>query len=151
MEAHRLLAQQAGLNFVGNIEGRDIITGACDVLVCDGFVGNVLLKFYESIAAFFMGVLKREQERSGAQLDLREIFAALDYTEYGGAPLLGINGIAIICHGGSPPRAIKNAIRAAIRAVATEMVGHMSRELTTPPTGGGGPIEPTVGRLAEGA
>ncbi|HEX7117213.1 MAG TPA: phosphate acyltransferase PlsX [Longimicrobiales bacterium] len=151
VEAHGLLREQSGLNFVGNIEGRDIITGACDVLVADGFVGNVLLKFYESIAAFFMGILKREQERSGARMDLREIFAALDYTEYGGAPLLGLNGISIICHGGSPPRAIKNAIRVAIRAVSTHMVGHMRRELTTSPTDGGDSIEPTVGRLAEGA
>ncbi|HEX6939149.1 MAG TPA: phosphate acyltransferase PlsX [Longimicrobiales bacterium] len=149
--AHRLLAQQSGLNFIGNVEGRDIITGGCDVLVADGFVGNVLLKFYESIAAFFTGILKREQEKSGARMDLREIFAALDYTEYGGAPLLGVNGISIICHGGSPPRAIKSAIRVALRAVATNMVGHMSRELTTLPAADGDSIEPTVGRIAEGA
>lgn len=151
VEAHRLLRQQSGLNFIGNVEGRDIITGACDVLVADGFVGNVLLKFYESIAGFFMGILKREQEKSGARLDLREIFSALDYTEYGGAPLLGINGISIICHGGSPPRAIRNAIRVAIRAVGTNMVGHMSRESTAPSASGGGPVEPAAGRIAEGA
>lgn len=151
VEAHGLLRKQPGLNFIGNVEGRDIITGTCDVLVADGFVGNVLLKFYESIAAFFMEILKREQAKSGAKMDLSEIFAALDYTEYGGAPLLGVQGISIICHGGSPPRAIKNAIRVAIRAVETDMVGHMSRELTVPPMNGGGPVEPTMGRLAEGA
>ncbi len=150
VEAHRLLAA-TDLNFIGNVEGRDIITGACDVLVTDGFVGNVLLKFYESVAGFFLRILKREQARAGGELDLREIFSALDYTEYGGAPLLGLNGISIICHGGSPPRAVKNAIRVAIRAVATEMVGHMSRELMASPTRDSGAIGPTMGYMAEGA
>ena len=150
VEAHGLLAE-SGLNFVGNIEGRDIITGTCDVLVADGFVGNVLLKFYESVAGYFLRILNREQERTGGQLDLRGIISALDYTEYGGAPLLGLNGISIICHGGSPPRAIKNAIRAAIRAVENDMVRNMMRELTNSSTMGGSSIGPTVGHMAEGA
>lgn len=130
VETHRLLAGQSRLNFVGNIEGRDIIAGKCDVLICDGFVGNVLLKFYESVAAFIIGLLERELEASGAELDLGKIFRLLDYTEYGGAPLLGVNGVTVICHGGSPPRAIQNAIRVAYQAVETGMVSHIERQLS---------------------
>lgn len=150
VEAHQLLAR-SGLDFIGNVEGRDIITGVCDVVVTDGFVGNVLLKFYESVAGFFSRLVEREVVRSGADLDLQELFRFLDYTEYGGAPLLGVNGISIICHGGSPPRAIKNAIRVAIRAVETNMVGHVRRKLTGPPMDGDGESAPQVGRIAEGA
>jgi phosphate acyltransferase len=129
VEAHRLLAAQPNLNFIGNVEGRDIIMGACDVLVCDGFVGNVLLKFYESVAGSILTLLKREVESSGAELDLSRLFQILDYTEYGGAPLLGVNGVTIICHGGSPPRAVRNAIRVAHRAVQCRMVEHIERQL----------------------
>jgi phosphate acyltransferase len=130
VETYRLLAAESRLNFVGNIEGRDIIAGKCDVLVCDGFVGNVLLKFYESVAAFIIGLLKREVEASGAEVDLKRIFRVLDYTEYGGAPLLGVNGVTVICHGGSPPRAIQNAIRVAHQAVDSRMVAHIERQLS---------------------
>jgi phosphate acyltransferase len=130
VEAHRLLATAQHLNFIGNVEGRDIIRGRCDVLVCDGFVGNVLLKFYESVAEFIIDLLKRELRAAQAELDLKRIFQVLDYTEYGGAPLLGVNGVTIICHGGSPPRAIHNAIRVARQAVESEMVQHIERRLT---------------------
>jgi phosphate acyltransferase len=129
LEAHALLAD-SGLDFVGNVEGRDIIQGACDVLVCDGFVGNVLLKFYESVAEFVIGLLSREMDRVGADFDLREVFRVLDYSEYGGAPLLGVNGVTVICHGSSPPKAIRNAIRVASQAVASGMVDHMAGELS---------------------
>jgi glycerol-3-phosphate acyltransferase PlsX len=125
-EAHRLL-RSSEMNFVGNVEGRDIIKGSCDVLVTDGFAGNVLLKFYESVMGFMHGLLSAELERTGAQLDLDELFRVFDYTEYGGAPLLGVNGITIICHGGSPPRAIKNAVRVARQAIETKMLGHIER------------------------
>jgi phosphate acyltransferase len=131
LETHRLL-RESGLNFVGNIEGRDIITGSCDVLVTDGFVGNVLLKFYESVAGFVLGLLPGEVLSGAAAADLDRMTRVLDYTEYGGAPLLGVNGISIICHGGSPPRAIKNAIRVAVQAVDTRMLGHMENELAGP-------------------
>jgi phosphate acyltransferase len=129
LEAHHLLAAEPHLNFVGNVEGRDIIRGACDVLVCDGFVGNVLLKFYESVAGFILTLLKEEVKSSGAELDLSRLFQILDYTEYGGAPLLGVNGVTIICHGGSPPRAVQNAIRVAHQAVESRMVEHIERQL----------------------
>lgn len=128
LEAHKLLAAEAGLNFVGNVEGRDIILGVCDVVVCDGFVGNVLLKFYESVAEFIIGLLKKRL-RQPDQLDLDDVFRVLDYAEYGGAPLLGVGGVSMICHGESSPRAIQNALAAAARAVRSDMVNHIAREL----------------------
>lgn len=126
VEAHRLL-RESGLNFVGNIEGRDVIRGICDVLVADGFVGNVLLKFYESVMGFMHGMLTTELAEHPEALDLDQLFRVFDYTEYGGAPLLGVNGVTIICHGGSPPRAICNAIRVAVQSVETRVVGHIER------------------------
>jgi phosphate acyltransferase len=126
VEAHRLL-RGSGLNFVGNIEGRDVIRGTCDVLVADGFVGNVLLKFYESVMGFTYGMLKTEFANTPTARDLDRLFRVFDYTEYGGAPLLGVNGVTIICHGGSPPRAVCNAIRVAIQSVESNVVGHIER------------------------
>jgi phosphate acyltransferase len=127
VETHRLL-QASELNFVGNIEGRDVIRGTCDVLVADGFVGNVLLKFYESIMAFMHGMLTTELvQNPDASLDVERLFEGFDYTDYGGAPLLGVNGVTIICHGGSPPRAVCNAIRVAIQSVEARVVGHIAR------------------------
>ncbi len=129
-EAHQLL-QTSGLNFVGNVEGRDLPNGACDrgpidVVVCDGFVGNVVLKFYEAIAPFIIRLLKQ----SG--LDEKTMMGALkqlDYSEHGGAPLLGVNGVSIISHGKSSPRAIKNALKVAVQAVETRMDEHIGRRL----------------------
>ena len=129
LEAHALL-RRSHLNFVGNIEGREIIRGACDVLVCDGFVGNVLLKFYESVAEFTIGLLTHEMKRDGTTMDLEEVFRVLDYAEYGGAPLLGVNGVSIVCHGHSSPRAIQKAISVASQAVRSDMVGHIDKELS---------------------
>ncbi len=123
---------ESGLNFIGNVEGRGIVEGGCDVLVCDGFVGNVLLKFYESVASFIVGLLTNALGDASASNDLEEVFRLLDYTETGGAPLLGVNGIPIICHGGSPPKAIENAIRVADRAAKASMVSHFLKELTQP-------------------
>jgi len=132
-EAHAYL-RAAGVNFVGNVEGRDIPAGACaggpiDVVVCDGFVGNVLLKFYESVAPFLIGLAATH---TGG--DARELFAALkelDYAEYGGAPLLGVRGVSIISHGRSSARALKNAILVAKRAVTTKMDAHIGRRLAS--------------------
>jgi glycerol-3-phosphate acyltransferase PlsX len=121
-EAHQLL-QGSGLNFIGNVEGRDLPAGgterhALDVVVCDGFVGNVVLKFYEAIAPLMIGTLRKagvsaEQLESGLK--------HLDYSEYGGAPLLGVKGVSIISHGKSSPRAIKNAVKVAAQAVVSGM------------------------------
>lgn len=129
---HELL-RDSDLNFIGNVEGRDIVKGVCDVLVTDGFAGNVLLKFYESVAGFMYQMIARELKAAGAQIDLDRVFHGFDYTEYGGAPLLGVNGISIICHGGSPPHAIKHAVRAAIQSVEKDLVGHIKRELAGHP------------------
>ena len=132
VETHRLL-QESGLNFVGNVEGREIIEGVCDVLVTDGFVGNVLLKFYESVAGFVFGLLRREMTDEASNAKIGRVTRILDYAEYGGAPLLGVNGISIICHGGSPPRAITNALKAAMTASNAHMVGHIRDEVDVSP------------------
>lgn len=119
------LLEKSDLNFVGNVEGRDIFAGKVDVVVTDGFVGNVILKFTESIIYYINslirdGVKDYPVSKLGALL-MKPVFKRmkkkLDYAEYGGAPLLGINGVIIICHGGSSARAIKNAILAAHRFV----------------------------------
>ncbi|MDT8339957.1 MAG: phosphate acyltransferase PlsX [Longimicrobiales bacterium] len=129
VEAHGLLAADPRLHFVGNVEGRDVATGVCDVLVTDGFTGNVLLKFYESVAQLITGLMRREVAARGSDLNLEEVFRVLDYSEYGGVPLLGVNGVSIICHGGSPPKAIRNAVRVAAQAVRSNMVSDMAQEL----------------------
>ena len=121
-EAHQLL-QAAGLNFIGNVEGRDLPAGGTeshpvDVVVCDGFVGNVVLKFYEGIAPLMVGML-RTTGVSAQQLEAG--LKQLDYSEYGGAPLLGVKGVSIISHGKSSPRAIKNAVKVAVQAVVSGM------------------------------
>jgi phosphate acyltransferase len=129
VETYELLSASPALNFVGNVEGREVIRGACDVLVCDGFVGNVLLKFYESIAGFMADELKREMEKQGVKLDLKRLYQRLDYSTYGGAPLLGVNGVVVIAHGGSPPQAIRNGIGVAARSVERRMVEHIAKRL----------------------
>jgi len=121
-EAHQLL-QVSGLNFIGNVEGRDLPAGGTeqhpvDVVVCDGFVGNVVLKFYEAIAPLMIGTLRK----AGVSADqLQAGLKHLDYSEYGGAPLLGVKGVSIISHGKSSPRAIKNAVKVAAQAVVSGM------------------------------
>jgi glycerol-3-phosphate acyltransferase PlsX len=126
---HRLLRADTEINFIGNVEGHRIIEGACDVLVCDGFAGNVLLKFYESIAGFVTGLLEEKLNPEACGDGLREVHRALDYTEHGGAPLLGVNGVSVVCHGASPPNAIKNAIRVAGSCVESGMVEDMAADL----------------------
>ena len=129
IETYGLLENDDGLNFIGNIEGRDIVRGECDVIVCDGFVGNILLKFYESVAGHILDLLKTELDSAAdSKLDLGHVFRVLDYAEYGGAPLLGLGGVSIICHGGSPPKAIHNALIVAGRAVRSGLVQHSAEE-----------------------
>jgi glycerol-3-phosphate acyltransferase PlsX len=129
-EAHALLVE-SGLNFLGNCEGRDLPAGAChhgdlDVVVCDGFVGNVILKFYEAIAPLMVRLLVKE---GLSEQTIRQGLLQLDYSEHGGAPLLGCKGVSIICHGRSSPAAIKNAVKAAVRAVDSRMNEHIGRRL----------------------
>jgi glycerol-3-phosphate acyltransferase PlsX len=127
----------SSLNFIGNIEGRDIYNGRCDVVVTDGFTGNVCLKVSESLAEMLTAMIREELSRdmmslAGAALSKRA-FARLkkrvDYTEMGGAPLLGMNGAAIICHGASPVKAIKNAVRVAAEWVRNDVNQHIKTAL----------------------
>ena len=133
-EAHQLLKTTAGVRYVGNVEGRDILRGEVrgqniDVVVCDGFVGNVILKFYESVARLVLGMLKREAADVLERPDVKQIFRVLDYSEYGGAPLLGVKGATIICHGSSTPRAVRNAIRVAAQMVESNLSQHIGAEM----------------------
>ena len=115
---------------MGNVEGRDIIKDVCDVVVCDGFVGNAILKFYESVAQFIVGLVEAEQKGKASEgLDLERVFRVLDYAETGGAPLLGVGGVPVICHGESTPKAIRNALKMAVRAVRSDMVKHSAQEV----------------------
>ncbi len=115
------LLKAAPINFIGNVEGRDIYTGEVDVIVCDGFTGNVILKTSEGLIEAMMGLLKTELgqtilTQAGAILSrtaFRSVKKKLDYSEFGGAPLLGAREICIICHGRSDAKAIRNAIRIA--------------------------------------
>jgi glycerol-3-phosphate acyltransferase PlsX len=132
-EAHRLL-RASGLKFVGNVEGRHVLLGRCeagdfDVVVCDGFTGNVLLKFYESVERLFRSLVERELGAATAAGEaMTRIWRRLDYAEIGGAPLLGVRGVSIICHGRSSPDAIRNAVRVAVDAAQHHLVQHMERE-----------------------
>jgi len=133
-EAHQLLKQATGIHYVGNVEGRDILAGECkkgriDVVVCDGFVGNVVLKFYESAGRMFMGMIKQAFPDVLGRPEAKRLFKFLDYSEYGGAPLLGAKGVVIICHGSSPARAIMNAVRVAAHMVETHMDQDIGAEL----------------------
>ena len=133
-EAHQLLRTLGGINFIGNIEGRDILAGhdkhgAVDVVVCDGFVGNVVLKFYESVARLILRMVRRDAPQLLERDDIRTVFRALDYSEYGGAPLLGVRGVSIICHGSSSANAIKNAVRVAVQSVRSNLSQHIAAEM----------------------
>lgn len=133
-EAHQLLSRAHGFRYAGNIEGRDIPVGTCrgrplDVVVCDGFVGNVTLKFYESAARVFIGMMKREAPDVVQRPEMGRVMKTLDYATYGGAPLLGVRGVTVICHGSSAPRAICNAIRVARQAVDAHLSTHIGEEL----------------------
>jgi phosphate acyltransferase len=132
------LLEQSHLNFIGNIEGRDIFTGSADVVVCDGFVGNVLLKFGESIFGFVVHMLKKKLDGHplrmlGASF-LKPVFGEIKRDmspeDYGGAPLLGVDGVSIICHGNSSPTAIKNAVRVARRMVLDDVNELIKREIS---------------------
>ncbi len=128
---------KAPLRFIGNVEGRDVMTGKVDVVVSDGFVGNIVLKFGESMVEMLVeslrGAIRRDPVgKLGAALArpaFRRVFRSLDYAEYGGAPLLGVKGACIICHGSSTPRAIKNAICVATQFVESDLNGRIIQRL----------------------
>jgi len=135
-EAFKLLTETS-LNFIGNVEGRDVMSGNADVVVCDGFIGNVVLKISEAVAET-IGLMIRENIgdnliRKLGYFMMRPAFRSLkrriDYAEYGGAPLIGINGISIISHGRSSDRAIKNAIRVAAELAKSEVNKHIHEDI----------------------
>lgn len=132
------LLRSTSLNYAGYVEGRDIFKGSVDVVVCDGFVGNVVLKLSEGLADAAGKMLKQEILKSWISklgyLFVRGAFSRfkkiVDYAEYGGAPLLGINGVGMICHGGSNVKAIKNAIRFAHEYARSGVTEHVSEKLS---------------------
>jgi len=135
-EAFKLLTETS-LNFIGNVEGRDVMMGKADVIVCDGFIGNVVLKLSEAVAEA-IGMILRENIgdnliRKLGYFMMKPAFRALkrkmDYAEYGGAPLLGINGISIISHGRSSDQAIKNAVRVAAELARSEVNKHIHEDI----------------------
>jgi len=126
-ETGKLLRDEPQINFVGNVEGRDLFKGLVDVVVCDGFVGNIVLKFTEGIVGGLFETIVAELQRVVPQLAgqfsaaMEQIYNRYDWQEYGGAPLLGVNGYCLICHGRSQAKAIKNAIRVAKQLTAGKL------------------------------
>lgn len=131
------LLRNSTLNFVGNVEGKDVINGKIDIAVCDGFVGNIILKFSEALGELMFGFLKGQARENiivklgalGMMPAFKKLKKQVDYAEYGGAPLLGLNGFCIICHGKSDRRAISNAIRVANEAGNHNCNQHIIEEL----------------------
>lgn len=116
-EARKLMRDEPLINFIGNVEGRDLFKGVVDVVVCDGFVGNIVLKFTEGMAAGLFQTIAAELQQEAPELleqfqpVMKKIYSKHDWQEYGGAPLLGVSGYCLICHGQSDSKAIRNAIR----------------------------------------
>jgi len=137
LEAHSML-EQSSINFVGNVEGRDILKAKADVVVCDGFTGNIVLKFGESVPSFLKTMLKNAAERSlldklalgVARGAMRRALKILDPNEHGGVPVLGVNGVAIIGHGSSTPVGIKNMILRAIEVAQSGLHQHIANALS---------------------
>ncbi len=132
------LLKDSDLNFIGNVEGKDVPAGMADVVVTDGFTGNVVIKLAEGAASLLLGIINSEiRSRKMAMLGallakpaFRAVKHRMDYAEYGGAPLLGVDGVVIIAHGRSNAKAITNAIRVAERAVAQQIVNHIKQGLS---------------------
>jgi glycerol-3-phosphate acyltransferase PlsX len=132
------LLRKSDLNFVGNMEGRDILNGSADVIVCDGYVGNVILKFAESfknvlktkVKQFSEGSIVNKTKAAMAVPALKGVFKGFDYQEYGGVPVLGVNGISIVGHGKSTPLAIKNMILRAVELVESELVTKIEQSIS---------------------
>lgn len=136
LAGHKLLSE-SGLNFIGNVEGRDVMAGDCQVIVTDGFTGNVILKFAEGLYGFLAKKIRHQISTNVFSRFavfllapfLRRLKKTLDYAEYGGAPLLGVNGVTVICHGGSSSRAIKNGIKLAATMFRARVNEHIQEKL----------------------
>lgn len=122
-EAHQLLKAQPALNFVGNIEGRDLFAGEAEVVVCDGFTGNILLKTMEGMALFMAALLARENAAPPRFMD------AFNYNKVGGAPLLGVNGLSIVCHGSSKREAVYSGIGVAMTCLEKQLISRQREAL----------------------
>lgn len=140
-ETHTLFNNsQLKANFIGNVEGRDINKGVCDVIVAEGFVGNVVLKLSEGVFEFVMKMTAKElmstlqNEKQLGQLAMQNLMKRYDYHEHGGAPLLGIDGICIICHGSSGERAIENALGVAASYIQAKLNDKIVQEIASNPT-----------------
>lgn len=135
-QTRALIKRDPSLNFIGNVEGREFLSGACDVAVSDGFVGNVVLKLTEGLAEGLFKTIQREIEAESPDLAkrfepvVRAVWARHDYSEYGGAPLLGVDGVCIICHGSSNARTIQNAVRVAVDYIRSDLNSVIVRRLT---------------------
>ncbi|MDC1037436.1 phosphate acyltransferase PlsX [Candidatus Marinimicrobia bacterium] len=135
VETYKLLSEMP--NFVGNIEGRHLLTSEADVLICDGFVGNTLLKFAEFWITFFTNEIKTKSDEKlsykiGASLMkpiLNDLINRFDYEEHGGVPLLGVNGISIVCHGSSGPRSIMNSIFLGQKCIENNLIADTQKSL----------------------
>ncbi|MFN0135123.1 MAG: phosphate acyltransferase PlsX [Phycisphaerae bacterium] len=134
-EAYSMLKSDTTLNFIGNVEGRDIFAGTGNVFVCDGYVGNVILKLTEGLAEGLFKTIHNELRAEAPELSkqfepvVERIWKRHDFAEHGGAPLLGVNSVAIICHGRSDRRAISNAVRIAVEQVKCNLNGEMEDQL----------------------
>ena len=124
LEAYELLTQQKNINFIGNIEGRDLFENTVDVVVCDGFVGNIVLKTIEGLAAFIAATSIKETGKAP------DYFQQLDYTRIGGAPLLGIEGVSIVCHGSSKREAVYNGMKIAEKSYRNDIVEAQKKALS---------------------
>lgn len=137
IQSHQLIKEIKDMDFIGNVEGRDIFDGVCDVVVCDGFTGNILLKSIEGIANLFFreikGILKANFASKISAIFLKNSFMKMkrkfDYEEYGGSFLIGVNGIVVIAHGSSKAKAIKNAVKAAVQGQNYSIVAKIAESI----------------------
>jgi glycerol-3-phosphate acyltransferase PlsX len=131
------LFKKTNINFIGNIEGMDIPKAKADVVICDGFVGNVILKFGEGITEMMIKLVKKEFKKNPITwasipfmwIATKYIKKRVDYSEFGGAPLLGVNGVCIVGHGSSNGKAVKNAIFAGIKAVEQNIINDIKKTI----------------------
>jgi glycerol-3-phosphate acyltransferase PlsX len=137
--AHEALRESKRINFVGNVEGRDLFRGGCDVVICDGFVGNIALKLIEGLAEGLVKTISKEMALASPEMAesfepvVKRVWANHDYSEYGGAPLLGVDGACIICHGSSDHVAIRNAVRVATEYLDYDLNAVIVNELSDEP------------------
>jgi glycerol-3-phosphate acyltransferase PlsX len=130
-ETRKLMRDEPQINFVGNVEGRDLTKGVVDVIVCDGFVGNIVLKLMEGVSEGLFQMIAHELQETAPQAMesfkpvMKKIYAKHDWQEYGGAPLLGVGGYSLICHGRSDAKAIKNAVRVGKQLVKSKINDHI--------------------------